>query len=509
MIAKARWQRVALVALVLYPAVMIVIATANGPGISVDSVSYAAAATSFADTGRFVTYDGTDLTLFPPGLPAALGLLVAMGFSLSTAAIVVNVVAVCLTIIASYLLARQVLVSPGWSLVVAAAVSLLAATVRVGSYLWTEALFTALIAGALVLIAWAVRRHRTPWWLVVAAGALVALSTTLRYVGVVAVPVVMVAIAWASRESRVRRALVAGSIGLMGLVLPAFRNVMLGSSALGERYPGSMGIEGAVTGLVLQWGEYVAPSRSTSLTVIVGAVVGIVLLVGMWLVIVQRNRPGAVLALFVVLYWTAIVFSQVGTRLDVVTERFAAPVLAPSVVLVLVALRSGLAESSRQLAPVVKVNQEKVHRVLAGGLGVLGVAVLGLSVVHSVEFVRDGNRGGIDLASVAAADRFLVQAATALPAGAIVASNDPWQVWWSRGGVVLNFPPSAEEWPSERVESDLDAVERSVDARERIFVVIDEEARASLHLSELEQVGLSVRVLESAKGVLVADVSRN
>jgi len=93
---------------------MIAIATANGPGISVDSVSYAAAATSFADTGRFVTYDGTDLTLFPPGLPAFLGVLIATGLSLSTAAVLVNVVAVCVTVAASYFLARQVLVSPGW-----------------------------------------------------------------------------------------------------------------------------------------------------------------------------------------------------------------------------------------------------------------------------------------------------------------------------------------------------------------------------------------------------------
>ena len=509
MISADKWRKVALVSLVVYPAVMIAMATSNGPGISVDSVSYAAAATSFADTGRFVTYDGTDLTLFPPGLPAVLGVLIATGLSLSTAAVLANVVAVCVIVSASYLLARQVLVSPGWSLVGATAVSMLAATVRVGSYLWTEAIFTALITVVLVLVTWAVRHRRTPWWLVVAAATLVAVATTLRYVGVVAVPVVIVAIAWAARESRVGKAALAGLIGLLGLVLPALRNVILGSPPLGERYPGSVNLEGAITGLVLQWGEYVAPSRTTSLTWIAGAVVGIVLLVGMWLVIVQRNRPGAVLALFVLVYWLTIVISQVGTRLDVVTERFAAPVLAPTVVLVLVALRSGLIESSRQLAPVAKVKQDKVHHVLAGGLGVLGVAVLGLSFVHAVEFVRDSNREGIDLASAAATERLLVQAATALPSDEIVASNDPWQVWWSRGGVVLDFPPSPDEWPSERVDSDLVAVKQAVDAREQIFVVIDESARASLDLSYLDEVGLTSRVIENTDGVLVAKVSRN
>ena len=509
MIAADMWRKVILVALVMYPAVMIAIATANGPGISVDSVSYAAAATSFADTGRFITYDGTDLTLFPPGLPAVLGLLIAAGLSLSAAAVLVNVAAVCVTVIAAYFLARQVLVIPGWSLGAAAAVSLLAATVRVGSYLWTEALFTALITVALVLVTWAVRHRRTPWWLVVAAAVLVALATTLRYVGVVAVPVVVLAIAWASRDSRVGKAVVAAVIGVLGLVLPALRNVLLGAPALGERYPGSVNLEGAITGLVLQWGEYVAPSRTTSLTLLAGAIVGIVLLVGVWLVVVQRNRPGVMLALFVFIYWIAIVISQVGTRLDVVTERFAAPVLAPTVVLVLVALRSGLNESSRQLALVVKVNQEKVRRAMTVGLSAVGVVVVGLSIVHAVEFVRDGNREGIDLASASAAERALVQAATSLPADAIVASNDPWQVWWSRGGVVLDFPPSPREWPNERVESDLGAVAEAVDASGRIFVVIDDNARASLDLSDLEVAGLSAQFIENTDGVVVAELTRN
>ena len=509
MIATDMWRRIILVALVVYPALMIVIATTNGPGISVDSVSYAAAATSFADTGRFVTYNGTELTLFPPGLPAVLGALMAAGLSLSAAAVLVNVVAICVTVVASYFLARQVLVSPGWSLVVAAAVSLLAATVRVGSYLWTEALFTALITVALVLATWTVRHRRTPWWLVVAAAVLVALATTLRYVGVVAVPVVVLAIAWAARDGRAVKAVVAGAIGLLGLVLPVLRNVMLGASALGERYPGSVNVEGAITGLVLQWGEYVAPSRTTSLTLIVGAIVGIVLLVGMWLVVVQRNRPGAILALFVLVYWIAIVISQVGTRLDVVTERFAAPALAPTAVLLLVALRSGLAESAHQLAPVVRVNQEKVRRAMTAGLSAVGVVVVGLSIVHVVEFVRDGNREGIDLASASAAERSLVEAVTSLPAGAIVASNDPWQVWWSRGGVVLDFPPSPREWPRERVETDLITVAEAVDANERIFVVIDENARASLELSDLKDAGLSAQVVEDVDGVLVAEVTRN
>lgn len=499
----------ALIVFAVYPAVMIVAATVNGPGISVDSVSYAAAATSFADSGRFVTYDGSSLTLFPPGLPAVLGVLMAVGASLSAATVIVNVVAVCVTVVATYFLARQVLLSAGWSLIATAIVSVLAATVRVGSYLWTEALFTALISVALALLAWAVRNRQSPWWLVVASSVLIALATTVRYVGVVAVPIVIVAIAWAARDKRVIKMLVAGAIGFSGLVVVALRNVSIGAPAFGERYPGSLTFEGALSSLVLQWGEYIAPSRTTTLTIVAGSIVGLVIVLGMWLVVVHRNAAGIVVGLFVAVYWIAILVSQVGTRLDVVTERFGSPVLALSVVLSLVAIRSVLGIASNQLAAVLRISRERVLRGLSVVLGVLGVLVLGLSIMHTVEFVTDGNREGIGLASTSASDRAIVEAVALLPADSVVASNDPWQVWWSRGGVVLDFPPSRAEWPDERVESDLAALIDAASGGERVFVVIDEGARASMDLSELESAGLRVQLLESSNGVVVAEVTPN
>ena len=505
--AFVQWHLVVLAGLVAYPAVMIVVATTNGPGISIDSVSYASAATSFAESGHLLTYDGSALTLFPPGFPAVLGALMAVGASLSTATVVVNVVAVGVTVVATYFLARQVLLGAGWSLVATAVVSVLAATVRVGSYLWTEALFTALVTVALALLAWAVRNRQAPWWLVVASGVLIALATTVRYVGVVAVPIVMVAIAWAARNSRVIKTLVAGAVGVAGLVVVALRNVLIGASAFGDRYPGSLTFDGAFSSLVLQWGDYVAPSRTTSLTVIVGSIVGLAILLGIWLVIVHRNAAGIVIGLFVGAYWIAILVSQVGTRLDVVTERFGAPVLASSVVLFLVAIRSVLAIASDQLAALLGISRQRVRRGLSVVLGVVGVVVLGLSMVHAVEFVADGNRQGISLASTTAADRAIVQAVALLPTDSVVASNDPWQVWWSRGGVVLDFPPSRAEWPSERVESDLAALIGAASDGERVFVVIDEGARASIDLSELESAGLPVQLLDDADGVVVAEVT--
>jgi len=492
----------------VYPAVMIALATANGPGISVDSVSYAAAAASFADAAQLTTYNGSALTVFPPGLSVLLGSLMAIGASLSVATVVVNVLATCLTVVASYLLARQVLLSPGWSLIASAGVSLLAGSVRVGSYLWTEPVFTALVVLALLMAARAVRIREADWFVVSASAALIALATTFRYVGVVAVPVLVLAMAWAASNRRVAKAIFNGVVGSLGLVLVAARNVSLGTSPFGDRYPGAVNLEGAFTGLVVQWGEYVAPSRTTTLTVIVGALVGALIVLGIWLVFVQRNAPGAVIALFVALYWGAILFSQVGTRLDVVTERFGAPVLAPTLILVLVAVRSGLSAAARELSSALGADRNRVHRVLAMVSGGVAVLVVGLSVAHAVDFVRMGSSSGIGLASSSAAERAVVRAALDVPADAFLVSNDPWQVWWSRGGVVLDYPPSRVEWPRERVESDLATLKDAVERNGSVIVIIDENARAFVDLAEVRSSGVNVAELSSPDGVLVAELRK-
>jgi hypothetical protein len=58
-----------------------VVATWKGPGLSPDSVVYLSTGVNLADEGELQNLSGTDLTLFPPGLPvvAAFGELVGLG----------------------------------------------------------------------------------------------------------------------------------------------------------------------------------------------------------------------------------------------------------------------------------------------------------------------------------------------------------------------------------------------------------------------------------------------
>lgn len=501
------WQRLALAALATYPAVMIVVATANGPGISVDSVSYAAAAESWASSGKLLGYDGRDLSIFPVGLPIVIGTLMAVGVSLDSVVIGINIVATSLTVAAGYFLGRQVLRSPGWALLVAAGLSLAASTIRVGSYLWTEPVFSALIAWALVLVAWAIRTRRGEWWIAVTAGVLVSAATTYRFVGIVAAPVLALGVAWAARNRRIAKGLIAALVGSLGLIASAGRNVILGAPPLGERYPGSVDGQGAILGLVRLWGEYLAASSTTSLTVVFGAIVLLLLVSGCWLVAVTRNGAGMLAAGLVIAYWLAILVSQVGTRLDVATERFGAPVLVPSLVITLVAVRASLEAMSRQLAGAIGRDPVQIHRVFTGAAAVAGIVIVAVSTLYAFRFVTDGFERGLGLDSEASKGSAIAQVAAALPVSSVVASNDPWRVWWSGdGGFVLDYPPSLSEWPADRVDRDLERLEGAVNDQGSVVVILDKEARASLPVDELASRNFEVRNIKLRDDVTVLEV---
>lgn len=501
------WQRLTLTALSIYPAVMIAIATVKGPGISIDSVSYAAAAESWASSQRLLSYDGSDLSIFPFGLPVMIGTLMAVGMGLNSAVIGINAVATSLTVLAGYFLGRQVLRSPAWALIAAAGMALMASTIRVGSFLWTEPVFSALIAWCLVLVAWAVRTRRGDWWIPVAAGVLVSAGTTFRYVGVVAAPVIALGVACAAPNRRAVKGLVAALVGSLGLLASAGRNIILGASPLGERYPGSVDVQGAILGLVRMWGEYLAPASTTSLTVVFGAIVLMLLISGSWLVVVTKNGPGILAAGFVAVYWTAILVSQVGTRLDVATERFGAPALIPSLVLVLLAVRSLLGAMNRQVATVSNRDPGQSQWWLLGAAAVAGALIVALSTLHAFRFTVDGAQRGLGLNSEASKNSALAVVAAQLPANLVVASNDPWRVWWSReGSPVLDYPPSFSEWPEERVGRDLDNLVQAVENEGSVLVVLDSGARASLPVSDLISLELVVQDIESRDGVQILEV---
>ena len=502
-------RRLLLLLLVAFPVALILVATAQGIGVSIDSVSYIATAKSFAAGNGLLSYDGLPLTIFPPGYPIVLGLLIAAGLSVNIAAIAINVLSVVLLVLCSYELGRRLLGSPNQALFTTAFVALSASTVRTNSYAWSEPVFTVLVLAALILLVIALERSSLGWRSAVAVALLVSVATTFRFVGIALVPVAMLGayIVWRRTlrpTSAAVRSLLLAAGSLLGFAVVAARNVTFGSGPMGERYPGSRTIEGGLATAFRALGESVAPSQTTSLTAFVGVVVVVLLVAGIWVALLQRNAPMLVVATFVVVYWAAIVVSQSTTRVDEAGERFAAPAFVAVVILGAYAIRELAAGAARQLEESELVAASKARATFRVVGAVVLVGILGLSVMHGVRFARMGHQDG--LVGFGSLDSALIRAV----AGAVgVASNDPWAIWWARqAGPVVDLPVSPTEWPQARVDADIERlVSAVVDGRVDTVVVFD-NGRPFLPLDELAAHGLAlIRSAEFTDGTLYSVAS--
>ena len=478
--------------MVAYPVVLVLVSTSQGIGVSIDSVSYAAAATSVASGQGLLSYDGMPLTIFPPGYPLLLGLLIWLGMSLNAAAVMISVLSVALVVLATYALARRTLSGTGVALMVTAFVSLSAALTRTFSFIWSEPIFTVLVLFALLVIVEGIRQQSLRWPGIVLVATLVSLATAVRYVGLTLVPIVVVGVFLADRRLIGRRAAflraaAAGGLSLAGFAAVAARNVSLGSGVMGDRYGGSRTIESGLTAAMRAIGDFVAPSQTTTLTAFVGVVVGMIVLAGTWTAFLRREHRVLLIALFVIVYWATIIVSQATARLDEAGERFAVPALVPLVIVVAYALRELGRGAVRQLQAHGFATSAMRWLQVAGSIGL--AVVVALSVVHGIRFARDGADQG--LVRLPVTHSALVDAAVAAPGG--VASNDPWSIWWAgQRGPVVDLPVSPSEWPQARVDDDINRLIEAVESGRVEFVALFDDGPSGLPVSSFESFGLGL-----------------
>jgi hypothetical protein len=463
-------------------------------------VSYLAAARALAAGDGLLTYTGDPLTLFPPGLPLVLGLAEAVGWHAGSAAIALNAACAAFLVVVGYLLARACGLGHAGALAVAAFTSLAAATVSVFAWLWTEPLFAVLVLGAVILLVGMIRAQEVRWGPAIGVGLLVSAATGVRYVGLVMIAVAALG-AWLalrddSRRSRWRWTAIVGALSAAGLLVVAVRNIALGSGPLGERFPGTRTLEGAMQATIEVLGSYVAPPQATMLTAEAGVVVAILLGVGAWLAVVRRDGPLTLLAAFVVVYLAAIVWSQAATRLDTASTRLLAPAFVPMAVLAAYAVRETVRTMAAQLG-------RGASRVLWAVVWAGFVLVLTVSLVQGVRFVSDARSNGLGLSDLAAASE-LAAAVADLPGDAGSASNDPWLVYLRTGAPpVRPLPPSAAEWPAERVAADTERLVGAVQSGSVTHAAVFDAGGAIEPLEALEAEGITAEaVAELADGTL-------
>lgn len=514
-----RVMRLSLLALlVAYPIVVIALATSSGVLFSQDSVSYLAAARSLAAGDGLTSFDGQPLTLFPPGLSIVLGVAEGLGWTAGSAAVVLNAACVGLVVLGTYLLARLALGSSWLGVAAAAVVSLSAPFTLSFVWLWSEPLFTVLVVGLLLLLAWAIRVGRCPWWLVIAAGLLAGAAISVRYVGYVLLPVVGLGIWQAARPrgdhgaaSRAWvRVLVALAIGLLAPALIVLRNLNAGSGPLGDRYPGVRTLLDSTVEAVGVLGTFLLPSASSAVAVALGVLVGVLVLVGIWVGLMDRNRVLLLLGLFSVLYVAAIVWSQTATRLDPPTPRLLTPTVPALAVLALGGLRVLLRRLRRDAVSWTASSGSATIRARGAGAAILiGCVVLGLVVVGSVaaavradaRLVSDSRGGALGLRAAASSSP-LAAAGVGLPGVAGFASNDPWRMYLAVGKTpVVPLPPSASEWPADRIDRDLRVLLDGVRSGNVTHALMVEGGGATLTWPELASAGVEATlVAETPEG---------
>lgn len=501
---------VLLAVLAAFPVLVVLLANrSTGPALSQDSVSYLATARAVIDGGGLTSFDGQPLTLFPPGLPVLLGGLMGLGAPWEAAASAVSAVGIGATVVGTYLLGVITLRSRWWAVLPTAVVSISAPLLEVFTWLWTEPAFTALTVCLLVLLSWGIRHGASPWWLVVGCSALTSVAFSFRYAGLVLVPITLIGIWWASRAMPRRGALGRVVVAmLVSLVLPAvvvMRNLLQGVGPLGERYPGVRTLLDALVESVEVLGAAVLPSSLAPLWVLAGAALLVIATVAGWAALVDRDRVAGLLVLFVVAYLGSLIWSQSATRLDTPSVRLLTPMIPALAVL---ATSGALVVGRRMARDLEAWSQESpragVRRPGARSVGLAVVAVLVLVagvltasfVAADVRLARDQGRGAPNLAT-SRSDSATVLAAWARGAE-VLASNDPWSTYLRLGSPTLALPPSAEEWPADRIDRDTARLVETVRSRGAVYALVFDGAANVQPVADLEAAGITVTLVEQA-----------
>jgi len=442
----------------IYPAVLVLVGSLHGPGLSPDSVGYVAAARSFAESGALLTISGEPMTIWPPGFPVILGSFLRWGLDLEATVVGLNVICVMLSVALSYLLAKETLASSPLGTLGALVVSASASTASLFRMLWTEPSFIVLTLLTLVILARGFRKGRIAWWEIVTIGIAVALATSIRFVGVTLIPVVALG-AFLSRRSLgwVKAAvsgIAAGGIASIGFGLVAIRNLSFGASPLGDRSPSGLSLMIVLFQSVRTVGSYLAPSSWILVAAAIGAALACLMIYAVWRAFWQRDAALIVISVFTVSYWVMLWYSQFATRIDPISDRLTAPIFAPMVILVTYGVRELGCFTERNVERFLV--DSRMRKVLTSfGATVLMAALVFSGAVGLTNAWRDA-RVGIGYNNIASRNSPLALALVDLPPQTGIAASDAAKAYWTSGrSPITQMPRDGYYWSPEETAKDL------------------------------------------------------
>ncbi|MBN2456072.1 MAG: hypothetical protein JXB29_05985 [Sedimentisphaerales bacterium] len=389
--------------------VLIFVCTSKyGPGITPDSVEYAAAAESLLGGKGFLRLNGSVYESWPPLYPLLLALLKLCGVEVFFAARCLSALSFGLAIwLCGVWLLKQ---SGSLFLAMVCSVCILCSKPLFGVSLWawSEPVFVLLIIGFFfALSAFAERPTLRRCLMLSMVTAAVCLT---RYIGVVTIAVGGFVIIFNKQQALLKRVVFAilwSALSLFPLALWLLRNQLLTGTLMGSRYPSKLAISENITLAGNDLASWLLPYH------IVSSVPGWIFfclfclfIMGAFVVIVINGRrrnlhwpssPLMILLIFMALYASGILSAVTRVRVDVLSDRLLVPLYCPLVMLFLGIFALVLFEK-----PGVAVSDKNIHNKfirLSVGIGIgLGLClVTGTSYVlaGAQKAIRDG-AGGIN-----------------------------------------------------------------------------------------------------------------
>ena len=438
--ARRGWRvRASVVAIAA--AVSVIWLRSTSPGLNPDGVVYLVSGRALADGRGVVGVDGNPLTMFPPGMPAVVGVGHHLGLSGRTTVTLLNAaMAAAIVLLAATLLGRHVRASPvsGVALVgIACATPLIGVSTAVLS----EPAF--IVAGLVQVVALesALRarpgRRRRVAWLFVSLAACWAASS-LRYVGLSmagAGAVVLLVTTLrstpedhdgTSRRAPLLRALASallyGIVAVAPLALWFLRNLAADGTLMADRSPAAIGPGEVVTRAVATLGWWLAPTLQHLAPAAAVGLGALVVAIGCSR-LGRRARPGPLvegrpewslvpLVACVTVFVGYQLAASMTVAIDEIDSRLLLPAFVPLVVLAAIGVDRVLARSERTR--------------LAVAVGCcLAAAWITLNLAADQRTFAQGGRG---YEASSWQESSVADLLRALPEGSAVTSNDVYAV---------------------------------------------------------------------------------
>jgi len=456
----------------------LIVARFTSPAVGPDAVSYLAVSNSIRTGGGIAFWLEDPLLTWPPLWPALIaGLTAITRLDSDVAALLLNSLAAAGCVPAGFAVARRVLGSRFTTRAMLVSLAVSPVIVGLAVLVQTEVVFALVTLGVIyALMRWI--DDEAPKWLVV-AGALCAVGFYVRYQAIYVVPVFG---AWIGLRVLARRrsvdrsslgaAIVAGLWYVLPAVLPALvwiaRNLTVGDSAMGPRFPSSVGPARNLAAAFSTTFKFLTslpsvPLAPTALVTVVGLAVVVVTLerttrpegASLRSSIVARllvgfQGPAGLLVVFVTGFTLLMVITRSMIGFDDLDIRLLSPCLVPTSILLLrwceIVL---LAAPRRQL----------LGRVVVGGW-------VGLQVVITLALVGPANSFMADYGFNA--DRAVAASTSAaldaLPDDCVNYSNNAGDLYQS--GFEAFLSPRKVEYKSDQPTEELEELVARVEAGE-------------------------------------------